>query len=306
MPRGRPRLDPEVKLKHLKQSRKDYEANTRARVAQDPIAHSKAKQKAAEHSDDYRYRKSEAQRAAHRRASRVKKKVNQRDKEHLYKKHLPARIDRARCIEQAAVAAIPPPQATIGTASSEAGLSGRSLSAIDADSDSENDAQDENNFDISPVASPAFIRPAHPLRCPHCFWEDCIGCACMCSASNVWITHEGGHFFTTCKRCGYADCPGCVCVCPQSDEWVEHGGHAQRRKKRTPKLSRSKPYTFVGDVQERKRSPALPTTSLTAGTPTSSTYWHPHAAAQRTLCKEPREFAPEHKWPQTHTPVPST
>ncbi|KAJ7627257.1 hypothetical protein FB45DRAFT_1029613 [Roridomyces roridus] len=89
MPRGRPRLDPEVKLEHLKQSRRKYEdenvesrrrkarermQRTRARIAKDPIAFSKYKQKAAQHSDDYRYRKSETERGAHRLASRAHKK----------------------------------------------------------------------------------------------------------------------------------------------------------------------------------------------------------------------------------------
>ncbi|KAJ7792286.1 hypothetical protein B0H14DRAFT_3499391 [Mycena olivaceomarginata] len=54
-----------------------------------------------------------------------------------------------------------------------------------------------------------------PSDAPHCYEEDCVGCACMCSASPNWIEHEGGHFFFACE-CKGQDCPGCACVCPIS------------------------------------------------------------------------------------------
>ncbi|KAJ7610366.1 hypothetical protein FB45DRAFT_1037938 [Roridomyces roridus] len=235
MPRGRPRLEPQVKLEHLQQSRKDYEEKnvdlrrrkarermqrTRARVAQDPIAHSKAKQKAAEHSDDYRYRKSEAQRAAHCRASRVQNKLKQQVKQDLYEKHLPARIDREQAAV-AAVAAVPPPPRE------------RTISALAA-SDSEDESDD---YMLPKLDAPRWPeRPLRSPRCRHCFAEDCIGCACLCEASDEWVEHEGGHFFLTCQHCGGADCPGCACTCPKSKVWLEHSGHVSREAKPRKKI----------------------------------------------------------------------
>ncbi|KAJ7640991.1 hypothetical protein FB45DRAFT_1021774 [Roridomyces roridus] len=209
MPRGRPRLEPQVKLEHLQQSRKDYEEkNVDLRRPQDPIAHSKAKQKAAEHSDDYRYRKSEAQRAAHCRASRVQNKLKQQVKQDLYEKHLPARIDREQAAV-AAVAAVPPPPRE------------RTISALAA-SDSEDESDD---YMLPKLDAPRWPeRPLRSPRCRHCFAEDCIGCACLCEASDEWVEHEGGHFFLTCQHCGGADCPGCAC------------GHVSREAKPRKKI----------------------------------------------------------------------
>ncbi|KAJ7615464.1 hypothetical protein FB45DRAFT_873538 [Roridomyces roridus] len=250
MPRGRPRLDPKVKLEHLKQSRQDYEdknvdlrrrkarermQRTRARVAQDPIAHSKAKQKAAEHSDNYRYRplfkaqpqmgyrKSEAERAAHKRASRVQKKARQQDKERVYNEHLPARLERERRNPRAAASPPSPRYPAIE----------RTISALAA-----SDSEEDNDENVLPTLDGVSRWPVHSPRCRHCFGDGCIGCACLCEVSNEWIEHEGGHYFPTCEHCGGSDCPACACICPKSTVWVDHGGHLSALNSK--KLSRAK------------------------------------------------------------------
>ncbi|KAJ7300357.1 hypothetical protein DFH08DRAFT_725406, partial [Mycena albidolilacea] len=74
----------------------------------------------------------------------------------------------------------------------------------------------------------AELLPNRPQRCPHCYMEECIGCACMCPNSNEWFEHPDGHFFPTCAWCGH-ECPGCRCMCPKSEVWTEHGGHLGKK-----------------------------------------------------------------------------
>jgi hypothetical protein len=100
------------------------------------------------------------------------------------------------------------------------------LTSEDLD-DSSTDEEPNEDRARCPLEVPMWpMRVAHPKRCPHCFEEGCIGCACMCEASPDWIEH-GGHFFPTCKYCKGEDCPGCACMCPQSTVWGEHGGHTR-------------------------------------------------------------------------------
>ncbi|KAJ6610145.1 hypothetical protein B0H10DRAFT_1954065 [Mycena sp. CBHHK59/15] len=67
-------------------------------------------------------------------------------------------------------------------------------------------------------------------RCPHCYDDGCIGCACMCPDSYEWFKHASGHFFLTCDGCG-RECPGCSCMCPNSTVLKEHGGHLATKRR---------------------------------------------------------------------------
>ncbi|KAJ7605329.1 hypothetical protein FB45DRAFT_1042457 [Roridomyces roridus] len=221
MAAGRPPLEPDERQRRRQQSRQDYEDRNRdtrlskarermqrkrAAVSRNPKAHLKAKRKAAEQSEGYRDRKLLQERADARAAKdelNIRKYVfpsftffptsasnppsllsNVRKSE-IFTKHLPARTARAAPLSKL-------PQPLDGPA-----RAGRSLTDIAA-SDSEEDD-----------CSSAFLsRPSHPVRCTHCYGEECVGCACLCDASDVWIEHEGGHFFPRCERCGFDDCPG--------------------------------------------------------------------------------------------------
>ncbi|KAJ6601657.1 hypothetical protein B0H10DRAFT_2318204 [Mycena sp. CBHHK59/15] len=63
---------------------------------------------------------------------------------------------------------------------------------------------------LSTSPEPIALAPLHDRlqRCPHCYDDGCIGCACMCPDSYEWFKHAGGHFFPTCDGCG-RECPGC-------------------------------------------------------------------------------------------------
>ncbi|KAF8176813.1 hypothetical protein K438DRAFT_1978850 [Mycena galopus ATCC 62051] len=105
--------------------------------------------------------------------------------------------------------------------------------APDADNLASDHDEDESRCFIDD--KPVFARRVPPARlsCSGCHMEDCIGCACMCEESTVWIDHPDGegHFFPTCKMCGGTDCPGCACVCTKSTVWVEHGGHSPKKRR---------------------------------------------------------------------------
>ncbi|KAJ7205395.1 hypothetical protein C8J57DRAFT_1538196 [Mycena rebaudengoi] len=72
-------------------------------------------------------------------------------------------------------------------------LSGRQE---DADSDSGDDWIDEHHdfnrakWDFKHPPKEVFL----PCGLPGCSEDACPGCACVCSATNVWIKHWGGHY----------------------------------------------------------------------------------------------------------------
>ncbi|KAJ7604749.1 hypothetical protein FB45DRAFT_880207 [Roridomyces roridus] len=113
---GRPPLDPVEKERRLKKSKKDYEernhdnrlrkarermqrspnpSRKRARDAQNPITHFKAKRKAAGHSESYRDRKFAEEKAEACRAKHEQSVRNELSRSELLAKHLPARTVRA-------------------------------------------------------------------------------------------------------------------------------------------------------------------------------------------------------------------
>ncbi|KAJ7613459.1 hypothetical protein FB45DRAFT_1036397 [Roridomyces roridus] len=177
MPRpvGRPPLEPAEKERRRKKSKAEYEDRNhdlrrrkarermqrkRASLAKNPITHFKAKRKAAQHSEGYRDRKLAETQAATREEKAKQATTNRQRKEEVYEMHLPARRQR-----EAASA----PRTTPC-------IAGLSLSAIHA---AESDDEDllTTNFPAEPCSpvTDIFTRPAHPMRCAHCFSEECIG-----------------------------------------------------------------------------------------------------------------------------------
>ncbi|KAJ7606263.1 hypothetical protein FB45DRAFT_1041456 [Roridomyces roridus] len=182
MPRpvGRPPLEPAEKERRRKKSKAEYEDRNhdlrrrkarermqrkRASLAKSPITHFKAKRKAAQHSEGYRDRKLAETQAATREEKAKQATTNRQRKEEVYEKHLPARRQR-----EAASA----PRTTPF-------IAGLSLSAIHA-AESEDEDLLTTNFPAEPCSpvTDIFTRPAHPMRCAHCFSEECIGCTCAC------------------------------------------------------------------------------------------------------------------------------
>ncbi|KAJ7736989.1 hypothetical protein DFH07DRAFT_779524 [Mycena maculata] len=201
MPVGRPRLKPEVKAQHVQESRKRYEdqqvsnlnadkrreaARLRMQRKRAAIAASdfhtrrKYREKVAVNSEIYRARKRQVEVEQNRAAAAVKQKKRGLELNELRKKH-PAVPRKA-----------PSPAIVAPTAGKTQHLHTPWLPSP-----------------AMPLPAPVWpVRILCAPRCPHCFAEECIGCACMCEASPEWIEHEGGHFFPTCEFCEGEDCPG--------------------------------------------------------------------------------------------------
>ncbi|KAJ7790910.1 hypothetical protein B0H14DRAFT_3501151 [Mycena olivaceomarginata] len=80
------------------------------------------------------------------------------------------------------------------------------MPAIVQDDSSDSESADEREHHLpEPPIWPA--RTSRPQRCPHCYEEDCVGCACLCMDSDEWFDHPGGHYFPSCA-CEGEDCPG--------------------------------------------------------------------------------------------------
>ncbi|KAJ7839847.1 hypothetical protein B0H14DRAFT_3697277 [Mycena olivaceomarginata] len=253
MPRGRPRLDPDLKQQHLQDSRKRYEernverrreaaklrmqrydhalispnsfhseqsTSKRASVAaSDYFTRLEYRNDAAASSARYRDRKRSQEREERHAANAVKKRARKREEEDIRRKHKPTTkpppIPRAkppllpakpphRRWPSSPITPTPAPRRTAPP------LNNGHLTAEDLN-DSSTDEEPNEDRARCPLEAPTWpSRAAHPKRCPHCFEEDCIGCACMCDASPDWIEH-GGHFFPTCKYCKGEDCSGCAC-----------------------------------------------------------------------------------------------
>ncbi|KAJ7853839.1 hypothetical protein B0H14DRAFT_2580228 [Mycena olivaceomarginata] len=240
MPRGRPRLDTDLKQQHLQDSRKRYEernvemrreaaklpfilnnlqANGRALRPRTTSHGLSTAMTAAASSARHRDRKRSQEREERRTANAVKKRARKHEEEDLRRKHKPTTkpppIPRAklpllpakpphRRRPSSLITLTPAPRCTVPP------LNNGHLTAEDLD-DSSTDEEPNEDRARCPLEVPMWpMRAAHPKRCPHCFEEGCIGCACMCEASPDWIEH-GGHFFPMCKYCKGEDCPGCAC-----------------------------------------------------------------------------------------------
>ncbi|KAJ6566687.1 hypothetical protein B0H19DRAFT_1066971 [Mycena capillaripes] len=92
----------------------------------------------------------------------------------------------------------------------------------------------------SSIAKPSAVAKPRDCarRCPHCYTEECIGCACMCPDSDEWFEHADGHFFPTCKMCGQ-ECPSlfpspmspgspCLGTLLCEPEYIPDAGHEDR------------------------------------------------------------------------------
>ncbi|KAJ7617935.1 hypothetical protein FB45DRAFT_1034169 [Roridomyces roridus] len=157
---GRPPLAPAVKEANLENAKAKYEEDNRelrarksrermqrkrAAIAKDPIAHSKAKQKAAHHSETYRDRKWVEAQAAARQAEAIQKAAANRMRKEEMERHLPARRQREVVSKSASGSTTP----------------GLSLSAIHA-ADS-----DDEEFHVQNAGL------LGPMRCAGCHSEEC-------------------------------------------------------------------------------------------------------------------------------------
>jgi hypothetical protein len=133
----------------------------------------------------------------------------------------------APCVEPRSSMTPPPPPRRARIATPEP----RGLAEIAQGYDSDDDGSETSAGRVRLSPPPAFERRVlqEMLNCPHCFQEDCPGCACMCEKSSTWLEHDGGHFFPTCTKCGGSDCPGCACVCSKAKDFIEHGGHVRTK-----------------------------------------------------------------------------
>ncbi|KAJ7804986.1 hypothetical protein B0H13DRAFT_1930454 [Mycena leptocephala] len=207
MPPGRPKLNPEVKQQHVEDARKRYEekniekrraaARLRMQHKREDIAASgfltrrKYAVKAAATSEMYRARKQQEQRAQMRVADNVKKEARRREHEELRKKHrppatrpsskAPTKLSRTVRKPRAASPTMPTPAPRRPAA--------RALAAAAHDDASDQDLDDEGPA-LPHEAPPWPDRAPHSQRCPYCYAEDCVGCACMCESSRSWIQHD--------------------------------------------------------------------------------------------------------------------
>ncbi|KAJ7612131.1 hypothetical protein FB45DRAFT_875043 [Roridomyces roridus] len=163
---GRPPLAPAVKEANLKNAKAKYEEDNRelrarksrermqrkrAAIAKDPIAHSKAKQKAAHHSETYRDRKWVEAQAAARQAEAIQKAAANRMRKEEMERHLPARRQREVVSKSASGSTTP----------------GLSLSAIHAADSDDEEFHVQNAGLLHPIA-----RLLGPMRCAGCHSEE--------------------------------------------------------------------------------------------------------------------------------------
>ncbi|KAJ7829964.1 hypothetical protein B0H14DRAFT_2593600 [Mycena olivaceomarginata] len=232
MPRGRPRLDPDVKTQNLAESRKRYEENScsegsrskRAEIAaSDNSTRRKYLGQAASNSERYRDRKHAQEREEQRAADAAIKKARTRKKVELRKKHKPlpkspppvakpppkllptvAKPPHRRR-DPSPITPTPAPRRPATLVSNAHATAG----------EQDNHSMDDESDEERPIEAPIWPTRVHrPQRCPHCYQEDCVGCACLCSESDEWFDHPGGHYFPTCV-CKGEDCPGCLCRAPK-------------------------------------------------------------------------------------------
>ncbi|KAJ7803379.1 hypothetical protein B0H14DRAFT_2613397 [Mycena olivaceomarginata] len=218
MPRGQPRLDPNVKTQNLAESRKRYGENScsegsqskRAEIAaSDNSTRRKYLGQAASNSERYRDRKHAQEREEQRAADAVIKKARTRKKVELHKKHKPLPKSPPPVAKPPPkllpTVAKPPHRRRAPSPITPTPVSNAHATVGEQDNRSMDDESDEEH----PIEVPIWPTRAHrPQCCPHCYQEDCVGCACLCSESDEWFDHPGGHYFPTCV-CKGEDCPGC-------------------------------------------------------------------------------------------------
>ncbi|KAF7373334.1 hypothetical protein MSAN_00543000 [Mycena sanguinolenta] len=244
MPRGRPRLPPEVKQEHVLRSRKKYEEKNvekrredarlrmqrkRAKIEDDLRLKYAYRHKAAQASARYRRRKEEREwveyKAAHA-ENRHAHKV-EADSEDLRRRKHPSQAEelitstpvpakkKARIFHPSPTSRKEPQHQPLSRPALTRNLGPRALPRKHAESPrrlSDIAQDDDEHHDMSSNSESESVK-AH-LSPPPVFEqrvicnEGCPGCACMCEESTIWIQHEGGHFFPTCKKCGEDDCPG--------------------------------------------------------------------------------------------------
>ncbi|KAJ7777821.1 hypothetical protein DFH07DRAFT_766057 [Mycena maculata] len=222
MPRGRPRLDADVKHQHVQESRKRYEEQNsekrredarlrmqrkRAQIAAaDFHTRLKYRERSASHSEKYRDRKSVEERKERCARNAVNKQARRLEEEQLRRDHkaidkpqqrkapiairgVPLKAAKWRAASPATPTPTPRRHATIPALVAEG---------------KDDPSEDNSNEESTPhrLEAPVWpIRASQPVQCQWCHAEDCCGCACMCDESSEWIQHEGGHFFPTCEKC---------------------------------------------------------------------------------------------------------
>ncbi|KAJ7796920.1 hypothetical protein B0H14DRAFT_3549500 [Mycena olivaceomarginata] len=221
MPRGRPRLEPDVKTQNLSDSRKRYEEKNierrreaaklrmqrkRAEIAaSDNSTRRKYLCQAASNSERYRDRKHAQEREERRTANVVIKKARTREKVDLRKKHkplpkssppaakplpkLPPTVAKPPHRRRAPSPITPAPAPRCPAPRCPAPRSAHA--AVEEQvTDSMDDESDEEEDTSLPIEAPIWpTRARHPQRCPHCYQDDCVGCACLCSESDEWFDH---------------------------------------------------------------------------------------------------------------------
>ncbi|KAJ7104640.1 hypothetical protein C8R44DRAFT_887093 [Mycena epipterygia] len=229
MPAGRPPLDPKVKHEHVNASRKRYDEKKRAAIAaSDFKTRWRYREKAASDSERYRDRKNAELRTEAARADAVKRCARKMEAKELRKQSLKKHAEKPTAATPTAVPSSKKAR-RLTRLQSECGAAPEQNDLANEDSDDE--------LRACRVPAPATFeggitartRSVVSLRCADCDCDGCPGCACMCPVSEVWIEHEGGHFFPTCKACNRDDCPGCKCTCPKSKVLTEHGGHLRTK-----------------------------------------------------------------------------
>ncbi|KAJ7803420.1 hypothetical protein B0H14DRAFT_2613364 [Mycena olivaceomarginata] len=189
MPRGRPRLDTDLKQQHLQDSRKRYEERNvemRREAANSQtgehcglgLLHTvEYRNDAAASSARHRDRKRSQEREERRTANAVKKRAS-------------------------LITLTPAPRCTVPP------LNNGHLTAEDLD-DSSTDEEPNEDRARCPLEVPMWpMRAAHPKRCPR-FEEAALGAPACASVSR--LDRARRDFFPMCKYCKGEDCPGCAC-----------------------------------------------------------------------------------------------
>ncbi|KAJ7727654.1 hypothetical protein DFH07DRAFT_782398 [Mycena maculata] len=210
MPRGRPRLDIDVKHQHVQQSRKRYEEQKRAQIAvADFHTRLKYRERSAMHSEKYRDGKAAEERKERRVRNVMNKQARKTEEQKLRKDHK-AVAKPQHCPVPITMRGVPLKAAKCcATSPTTPTPAPRHIPAVVA-ADKDDPSEDESDKECTPcrLESPAWpIRASRPIRCQWCHDEDCCGCACIMKAAT---------FSPTCEKCGGEDCPGYSWRAPKS------------------------------------------------------------------------------------------
>ncbi|KAJ7724935.1 hypothetical protein DFH07DRAFT_783144 [Mycena maculata] len=229
MPRGRPRLDPEIKEQRLQESRKRYEqknldkrregAKLRMQRKRATIAASDWRTKfeyhnnAAANSANYRERRRIQEIEERRATSAMKKRARKREEEDVRRKHNPAAkpqpISNAKFLPPPAK---PPHQHRPSSPITSTPVPRRKRHLV-AEDLNDNPAEEGSDEDGAHHPIEALIWPnrtPQPKRCPYCFEEHCIG-----------MRHPGPYYAVVCK-----EWRGCVTSKDSRDRMLTQYPHA--------------------------------------------------------------------------------